>query len=129
MRAGKERLTVTVDPHLVQAAQNAVAEGQIESLSAWVNLALTERAEKERRLRALGDAIVAYEGEFGALTPEELAAQARADRAGASCEAAGAPIRGRHPLAAAAAASDDSGPRQWRADSPRTKRPGDVAPP
>jgi Arc/MetJ-type ribon-helix-helix transcriptional regulator len=83
MRVGKERLTVTVDPHLVEAAQNAVAEGQIESLSAWVNLALTERAEKERRLRALGEAIAAYEGEFGTLTPEELAAQARADRAGA----------------------------------------------
>ncbi len=81
MSAGKERLTVTVDPHLVRAGQDAVAEGRSESLSAWVNLALAERAQKERRLRALGNAIAAYEGEFGVLTPEELVAQTRSDRA------------------------------------------------
>jgi hypothetical protein len=52
MRVGKERLTVTVDPHLVEAAQNAVAEGQIESLSAWVNPTLTERAERRRTAHA-----------------------------------------------------------------------------
>lgn len=80
MRPGKERLTVTVDPHLVQAGHAAVAAGTSESLSAWVNLALAERADKERRLRALGDAIAAYEDEFGVLTPDELAAQARSDR-------------------------------------------------
>jgi Arc/MetJ-type ribon-helix-helix transcriptional regulator len=83
MTQGKERLTVTVDPHLVQAGQAAVAEGAIGSLSAWVNLALAERVQKERRLRALGEAIVAYEREFGSLTSEELAAQARTDRAAA----------------------------------------------
>ncbi len=83
MRAGKERLTVTVDPHLVKAGHDAVAEGMVDSLSAWVNLALAERAQKERRLRALGDAIAAYEGEFGVLTSGELAAQARADRGAA----------------------------------------------
>jgi hypothetical protein len=83
MRAGKERVTVTVDPHLVKAGHAAVAEGTTDSLSAWVNLALTERVEKERRLRALGDAIAAYEREFGPLTSEELAAQARSDRAAA----------------------------------------------
>ncbi len=76
----KERLTVTVDPHLVRAASDAVAEGRVESLSAWVNLALAERAAKDRRLRALADAVAAYEAEFGVLTSEELAAQERADR-------------------------------------------------
>jgi predicted flap endonuclease-1-like 5' DNA nuclease len=79
----KERLTVTVDPHLIRAGNAAVDEGQVESLSAWVNLALADRVAKERRLRALGDAIADYEAEFGVITPDELAAQDRADRASA----------------------------------------------
>jgi Arc/MetJ-type ribon-helix-helix transcriptional regulator len=76
----KERLTVTVDPHLVRAGAEAVADGRVESVSAWVNLALAERAAKDRRLRALADAVAAYESECGELTTAELAAQARADR-------------------------------------------------
>jgi hypothetical protein len=79
----KERLTVTVDPHLVQAGHDAVAEGLVESLSAWVNLALADRAARDRRLRALADAVDAYEQQFGAITADELEAQARADRASA----------------------------------------------
>ena len=79
----KERLTVTVDPHLVQAGNDAVAEGRVDSLSAWVNLALGERAAKERRLRALSEAVAAYETEFGVITPAETTAQERADRASA----------------------------------------------
>ncbi len=79
----KERLTVTVDPHLVQAGQEAVAERRVDSLSAWVNIALAERAAKDRRLRALAQAVAAYEAEFGPITDEELAAQQRADRAAA----------------------------------------------
>jgi hypothetical protein len=76
-------LTVTVDPHLIQAAQDAVDRGQANSLSAWVNHALADRAEKDRRLRALGAAIASFEDEFGVLTADELATQARTDRAGA----------------------------------------------
>ena len=83
MRTTKERLTVTVDPHLVEAANDAVADGRAESLSAWVNLALAERAAKDRRLRAMGDAIATYEAQFGEITAEELAAQRRADRGAA----------------------------------------------
>jgi hypothetical protein len=79
----KERLTVTVDPELVRAGTQAVADGQVESLSAWVNLALAERADKDRRLRALADAVASYEQEFGVISPEELAAQLRADRVSA----------------------------------------------
>lgn len=79
----KERLTVTVDPDLVQAGNEAVTEGRVGSLSAWVNLALAERAAKERRLRALADVIASYEAEFGTITSEELASQGRADRASA----------------------------------------------
>ena len=83
MRIPKERLTVTVDPHLLEAGNEAVSAGRAESLSAWVNLALAERAGKEHRLRALADAVASYEAEFGFMTPEELTAQARADRASA----------------------------------------------
>jgi len=80
MSAPKERLTVTVDPDLVEAASAAVAEGRVGPLSAWVNLALSERSAKERRLRALAGAMGAYEKEFGPISAEEIATQARADR-------------------------------------------------
>jgi hypothetical protein len=76
----KERLTVTIDSELVEAANKAVSEGRAESLSGWVNLALSERAVKERRLRALAEAVAAFEEEFGELTAAELTAQERADR-------------------------------------------------
>jgi hypothetical protein len=78
--ARREKLTVTVDPALIRAGQAAVAAGHAESVSAWVNLALAERAAKERRLEAMRDAIAAYEAEAGEISPEELSAQARADR-------------------------------------------------
>lgn len=87
----KERLTVTVDPHLVRAGADAVAEGRVDSLSAWVNLALAERAAKDLRLRALAEAVATYEADFGLITAEELAAQERADRVAARV------VRGRVP--------------------------------
>jgi hypothetical protein len=79
----KARLTVTVDQQLVQAAGQAVDEGRVDSLSAWVNQALVERAARDRRLRALTDAVASYEADFGPITAAEIAAQERADRAGA----------------------------------------------
>jgi hypothetical protein len=79
--SGKERLTVTIDPELVKAGAAAVASGVAPSISAWVNLALTERARKERQLRALGDAIGDYEAEFGVITADEIVRQRSDDRA------------------------------------------------
>jgi hypothetical protein len=79
----KARLTVTVDRDLVQAAGEAVAAGRVDSLSAWVNQALVERAARDRRLRALADAVASYEADFGPITAAEIAAQERADRAAA----------------------------------------------
>jgi hypothetical protein len=73
-------LTVTVDPAVIAAGNDAVAEGRAESLSAWVNAALAERVAKERALAALAEAIAGYEGEFGEISAQELADQARADR-------------------------------------------------
>lgn len=80
MKKRKARVTVSIDAALVRAGTEAVAAGHAESLSAWVNLALTERAAKERRLRTMSEVIAAYESEFGEITAEELAAQERADR-------------------------------------------------
>jgi hypothetical protein len=80
MSTRKERLTVTVDPELIEAGNDAVAEGRAESLSSWVNAALAERVARERRLAALAQAVAAYEERFGVITAQELADQARADR-------------------------------------------------
>jgi len=77
----KARLTVTVDPALVRAANEAVARGAASSLSAWVNAALMDRVAHERRLAALGEAIEAYEARHGKFTEEELAKERRLDRA------------------------------------------------
>ena len=80
MAKRKERLTVTVDRALIQAGYRAVADGRADSLSGWVNLALVEQAAKERRLDSMAEAVAAYEAEFGAISPMELAAQERADQ-------------------------------------------------
>jgi len=80
MSTRKERLTVTVDPDLVAAGNDAVSEGRAESLSAWVNSALAEKRARERRLAALADAVATYEARFGAISTQELDEQRRADR-------------------------------------------------
>jgi hypothetical protein len=76
----KSRMTVTVDPDLVRAGNEAVAAGAAPSLSAWVSLALQDRVDRDRRHRAMAAAIAAYEAEFGEITAAELDAQRRADR-------------------------------------------------
>jgi hypothetical protein len=83
MTPRKERLTVTVDPELVEAGNRAVTRGGAASLSAWVNDALNERALKDRRLEALGAAVSSYEAEFGEITDKEQADQIRLDSEGA----------------------------------------------
>jgi hypothetical protein len=80
MTPRKERLTVTVDPELIDAGNRAVATGEADSLSSWVNDALSERALKDRRLEALAVAVADYEAEFGEITDEEMALQLRLDR-------------------------------------------------
>lgn len=80
MRARKQRLTVTVDPELVEAGQRAVDSGRADSLSGWVSAALAEQAQRDQMLALLRAAIADYEKEFGEITPEEIASQRRADR-------------------------------------------------
>jgi len=76
----KLRLTVTIDPELVQAGNRAVAEGKAGSLSAWVSSALAEKVRRDVQLGHLRAAIADYEVEFGEITPEEIWAQQRTDR-------------------------------------------------
>lgn len=99
MTQGKRRVTVTVDPELVEAGNRAVASGAADSLSAWFNTALTERARRDEQLARLRDAIADYEAEFGEITAEEIASQQRTDREDAKV------VRGRRPSAGARAKS------------------------
>jgi hypothetical protein len=80
MTTRKQRLTVTVDPDLVEAGTRAVAEGEADSLSGWVSSALAEKVWRDQRLAHLRAAIGDYEAEFGEITADEIAARQRADR-------------------------------------------------
>lgn len=71
---------MTLDPALVEAGNRAVASGAAGSLSAWVSVALVERARRDEQLERLHEAIVDYEAEFGEISTEEIARQRRADR-------------------------------------------------
>jgi metal-responsive CopG/Arc/MetJ family transcriptional regulator len=73
----KTRLSVTVDADLIEASQAAVAAGEAESVSAWVNDALRLKVEHDRRLRGIDDFITAYEAEYGEITDEEMDATYR----------------------------------------------------
>jgi hypothetical protein len=77
----KARLSATVDGDLIAASQAAVAAGEAESVSAWVNDALRLKIEHDRRLRGIDDFIAAYEAEYGEITDEEMDAAYRAARA------------------------------------------------
>jgi hypothetical protein len=80
MSSRKVRLTVTVDPDLIEAGNRVVADGRADSLSAWVNAALVDRTIRDQRLRALAVAVEAYEQSHGEITDDEMATQARLDR-------------------------------------------------
>lgn len=76
----KQRLSASVDAELMAVAQEAVAAGQAESVSAWVNDALRLKADHDRRLRALDDFLAAYEAEHGEITEDEMREAARSAR-------------------------------------------------
>jgi hypothetical protein len=80
MSAKKQRLTVTVDPELIAAGQQAVASGAAESVSGWVSAALEDKIRRDVRLAMLSSAVADFESEFGEITAEEIAAQTRRDR-------------------------------------------------
>jgi hypothetical protein len=80
MTAKKRRLTVTVDPELIEAGQRAVEDGQADSVSGWVSGALEDKIVRDRRLAHLAAAVADYEKDFGEISAEEIAAQQRDDR-------------------------------------------------
>jgi hypothetical protein len=80
MSVRKERVTITLDRTLVDAANAAVAAGLADSLSAWINVAVAEHVAKERRLAALAELIGAYEAKHGTISAAELATREREDR-------------------------------------------------
>jgi len=80
MRTRKQRLTVTVDPELVEAGQRAVESGRADSVSGWVSAALEEKIRRDRKLERLATAVADYEKEFGEITTEEILSQQHADR-------------------------------------------------
>jgi Arc/MetJ-type ribon-helix-helix transcriptional regulator len=78
--SAKERLSASVDADLVAVAQEAVAAGQAESVSAWVNEALRLKVAHDQRLRALDEFVVAFEAEHGEITDAEMHEAARRAR-------------------------------------------------
>lgn len=68
----KQRVSASVDADLVTAGQTAVAAGDAENFSAWVNDALRRQADHDRRMRALDEFLAAYEAEHGEITDDEL---------------------------------------------------------
>ncbi len=80
MTVKKQRLTVTVDPELIEAGQRAVKDGQADSVSGWVSAALEDKIVRDRRLAHLAAAVADYEKDFGEISAEEIAVQRRDDR-------------------------------------------------
>jgi Arc/MetJ-type ribon-helix-helix transcriptional regulator len=80
----KQRLSVSVDSDLVEAAEAAAGRGEAASVSAWVNDALRLKLEHERRLGALADLLEAYERLEGVITDAEIAQATRRARSRAA---------------------------------------------
>ena len=75
--SSKQRLSASVDADLLAVAQEAVAQGQADSVSAWINDALRLKAAHDRRLQALDNFLTAFEAEHGEITDEEMREAAR----------------------------------------------------
>jgi hypothetical protein len=76
----RARLSATVEAELLAAGRNAVAEGRAESLSGWVNDALSRQADHDRRMKALDEFLRAYEAEHGEITEAEIREATRRTR-------------------------------------------------
>jgi Arc/MetJ-type ribon-helix-helix transcriptional regulator len=77
----KQRLSASVDGDLIAAAENAVARGRSESVSAWVNDALKLKLDQDSRLEALAAFIADYEADHGEISADEMKQAARRARA------------------------------------------------
>ena len=63
----RSRVTVTVRPQVLAAAEEEVAAGRASSLSAWVDQAMEEKARREE----LAELLAEMRAENGAATAEE----------------------------------------------------------
>jgi Arc/MetJ-type ribon-helix-helix transcriptional regulator len=79
--SNKQRLSASVDVDLIAAAEEAVARGGADSVSAWVNEALRLKLDQDRRLEALSTFLADYEAEHGEITHEEMRNATRRARA------------------------------------------------
>jgi hypothetical protein len=70
---GKQRISATVDADLLAAAQRAAAQDGAPNLSAWINEAIRQKLDDERRRQAMAEFIAAAEAEHGVITDEEIA--------------------------------------------------------
>ena len=92
--SSKQRLSASVDGDLLAAAEDAVARGRVDSVSAWVNEALRLKFAHDRRLEALASFVADYERQHGAISGEEMELAARRARGRAI------PVRDRAPAVA-----------------------------
>lgn len=76
----KQRVTVTVDETLVDAASAAVSEGRARSISEWISEAMSQRRDRDERLAVLSRLVAQYEAMHGFITDDEIAEQAQQDR-------------------------------------------------
>ena len=76
----KQRVTVTVDEELLQAASTAVSEGRSRSVSEWVGEAMAQRRDRDQRLAVLRRLVSEYEAEHGVISDDEIEEQAQRDR-------------------------------------------------
>ena len=79
--SNKQRLSASVDAHLIKAVEDAVARGHVDSVSAWVNTALLLKLDRDRRLEALAAFVAGYEAEHGEITHDEIQRAGRRARA------------------------------------------------
>lgn len=76
----KRRLSASVDAEALAVAEAAVARGDADSVSAWVNEALHLKATHDRRMGALAALIRDYEAEHGEITDAEIEQASRRAR-------------------------------------------------
>lgn len=84
MSGNKQRLTITLDPRLLEAGHEAVEAGVANSISSWISDAIEAKVSRDQKLAALAAAVADFEAEHGEITPDELDAQRRFDRAKAT---------------------------------------------
>ncbi|HMA46656.1 MAG TPA: hypothetical protein VKP11_05570 [Frankiaceae bacterium] len=78
---GKQRISASVDADLAEAGQAAVASGEVDTFSGWVNQALRRQVDHDRRLRAIDGFLAGFEAEHGEITAEQVSEAARRARA------------------------------------------------